>query len=297
MYARASLVIEQVIGSGGQARSRVSGLRSKAPLVLRPTIQKGWEPWTGAGARLARVSLASGAAGPLGGDRLVLDIDVGAGSTLILNEVSATLLLPGARGGRSRMEINIHVGDGATLVWLPEPVIAAHGCDHLHDIRVELDLEARLMMREELLLGRSGEVPGSISQHIRVRRGGKPLFNQQLDLGPASAGGDSPAVVGQHRALGSVLVVDPDWEDEPIAARPFAPDAAVLPLNGPAAMVSTVAADSLRLRRNLDQGMELLGPPWSPAARQQQADGEPGAPMPKGNGYEDTVRAPIPAVR
>lgn len=266
MRARAKLVTEQVIDRHGHGVSRVSVLRSQAPLVLRPTRPKGVEPGVGHAAGVARVALTSGAAGPLGGDELVLDVHVGAGSTLVLNEISATLLLPGARGGRSHMRITIRVDDDAMLVWLPEPVIAAHDCDHAHDIRVELAPSARLLMRDELLLGRHREMPGDLTQTLRISRAGRALFHQQLRLGPSARGWTSPAVVGANKCIGTVLVVDPAWSEQALEVKRLARDAALLPLQGPAVMISALSGDTLSLRRVLHQGIALLGPRWAPSA-------------------------------
>jgi urease accessory protein len=259
MTARASLATERVASGAGRAVTRLRILRSQAPLVLRPTLPKGPEPMVQPGAGVARVSLASGAAGPLGGDDLSLDIHVGQGSVLVLNEVSAMLLLPGARGGRSHMRISATVEDDATLVWLPEPVIAAHGCDHVHEITITLGVRARLFMRDELLLGRHRERPGNLTQRLCVRRGGRALFHQRLAVGSRARGWDSPAVLGAHKCIGSVLVVEPEWDEQVPGARVFGACAALLPLQGPAVLVSALANDTLALRRLLDQGAGLLG--------------------------------------
>lgn len=266
MRARAKLATESRVDRQGRRVSRVCVLRSQAPLVLRPTRPKGMEPAVEHAAGAARVALASGAAGPLGGDELALDIHVGAGSTLVLNEISATLLLPGARGGRSHMRITIQVDDDAMMVWMAEPVIAASNCNHVHDIRVELASSARFLMRDELLLGRHRESPGDFTQNLRISRAGRALFHQQLRLGPSVRGWASPAVAGAHKCIGTVLAVDPVWAGSAPAVNLLAPDAALLPLEGPAVMISALAGDTLSLRRVLHQGIVLLGSRWAPTA-------------------------------
>lgn len=189
MHARAAVSTVYSAAPGRPGRSRLTTLRSQTPLVLRPTAITTDVPWAGTRSDVARVSLAAGAAGPVGGDQLSLDISVGPGSTLVLSEISASLLLPGVHGERSSTRTRIQVAAGGTLVWLPQPVIAARGCHHLNDVRVELEEGARLLMREELLLGRHGETPGSLAQRVQVRLGGRPLYHQHLDLGPAAPGG------------------------------------------------------------------------------------------------------------
>lgn len=187
---------------------------------------------------------------------------MGSGTTLVLNEVSATLLLPGPRGGRSHMRIRVVVDEDATFVWLSEPVIAARGCNHVHDIDVELAPRARLFMRDELLLGRHRERPGNLIQSLRVRRGGLPLFQQQLRIGPGARGWASPAVLGNHDCVGSALVVDPAWTGRTLEAKPLGPNAAVLPLEAPAVVISALATGTCSLRSVLEHGIALLGEPW-----------------------------------
>lgn len=263
MRAEARLSTELTHQSGGPG-SRISTLRSEAPLMLRLTMAKDPEPWTNSAANIARASVASGAAGPIGGDEFALDVQVGAGSTLVLNEISPTLLLPGPEGAQSRMDTTIRVESGATFIWLPEPIIASAQCDHINTIHVELEPGARLLIREELLLGRCGEAPGRISQQVRVNLNGRPLYHQRLDLGEASTGWDSAAVTGGHSAVGAILAVDPLWDDSPPDNSPFAPEAALMALDGPAALISALAGDSLDLRRDLETGLDLLGSGWRP---------------------------------
>ncbi|TDL81174.1 urease accessory protein UreD [Palleronia sediminis] len=268
MVARAVLASE--LGPDGR-RSRVSRLRSDGPLVLRPSHPKGAEPLTHRRTDAARVSLAAGTAGPLGGDDYALSIHVGAGSTLVLQDVAAMLVLPGAGGGRSRMSLDIRVDDGATFVWWPEPIIAAHRCDHTHDIRIEIAPDARMILREEAILGRHGEVPGNFASRLRITRGGAALYDQRLRFGPSAAGADGAAVLGDAGAVGSIIAVDPAWERGAPPADPYDRGAALTPLAGPAIAIGAVAADSLALRRLLVRGLDILGGPW--IARHNGKDG------------------------
>lgn len=262
MTARAVVHTELRQDAAAWHSTRLAALRSQAPLKLFQTLPKEPEPWAGRAGRAARVAVAAGAAGPVGGDRLRLEAEVGPGSMLVLTEVSATLLLPGHDGARSCTEFRIRVGDGATLVWLPEPVVAAAGCAHTNDVRVELGRGSRLLMREETLLGRHGERPGRARQAVRVRQAGRAVYEQELELGTAT--GDAPAVAGAHRAVGTVLVVDPELGRTPRRSMVLGGDASLVPLADDAALVSVLCGDNLTLRRRLGAGLAALGPPWDP---------------------------------
>lgn len=245
------------------ARTQIARLRSDPPLVLRPSIETGRDPWPAwrlSESCPARVSLVAGAAGPLGGDELRLDINVGPGAALVLRAVAATLVLPGPHDRPSRTEIAARVARDGLLVLLPGTTIAARNCRHESITRVMLEPGARLLLREELVLGRHGEPPGVIRQRLRVCLGDQPMHDQAIAIGPGAAGWESAAVTGGRRALGSALIVDPAWDQARVARATTVidPGAALLPLAGPAALVTALAADALALRRHLDAGLAAL---------------------------------------
>lgn len=262
MQAHAALSVGLRPGAGGQLGSCVTALRSEAPMMLRPTIGTGREPLVEQLEDVVRVSVAASSAGPVGGDQLRLDVRVEAGSTLVLTQISATLLLPGRDGAQSSTEVHVRVEDGGTLVWLPEPVIAARGCHHLNTVRVALATTARLVMREELILGRHGEQPGLLEQRTRVERADRALYVQDLVVGNTTS--TSPVVAGSHRAMGSLLIIDPAWDPQAPASSALPGHAALMPLPGPGVLLTAVGVDNLEVRRQLSAGLHALGPPWSP---------------------------------
>lgn len=258
MRASAHLAVARAPASSATG-TRIIRLRSDPPLVLRPTNPGGTEPlrrWNLQGTSPARVSLVAGAAGPVGGDDLRLKIDVGNGAALVLRSVAATLVLPGPHAQSSRSEVTVHVAEHGTLVWLPGTVIAAQGCHHHAITHVMLEPGARLLIREELVLGRHGEQPGRIRQRLRVCLGDHPLYDQELSVGAEARGWDGPAVMGSRRALGSLLIVDPDWGKERVHLPPLTvADTALLQLSGPAILVTALANDGLALRQQINTGL------------------------------------------
>ena len=245
MKARAELVAEAA--PGGTVRLPV--LRSQAPLILRRTADA--------------VYLASGAAGPLGGDTLELRIEVRAGAALRLRTVAAAVALPGRYGQESRLTVTATVGAGARLEYLPEPTVAADGARHRTDVSVQLAADASLVVRDEVLLGRYGERGGACRTRLAVDREGRPLLRHELDISGTDPADLGPAVLAGHRAAGTLLTVDPDEADVPGEAdgvRAFSvqdgmePWVAVMPLAGPAVLVTALAHDTRTLRRRLESG-------------------------------------------
>jgi urease accessory protein len=236
--------------------TRLTTLAGQAPLLLRRTGPRG---------PTATVHLVGGAAGPIGGDRLGTLVEVGAGAGVRVESVAASVALPGPHGSESHTEIRARIQTGGSLVWSPRPLIAACGARHRTDSRIDLWAGARLVWREEIVLGRSGEAPGSIAARLRVRHAGHPLIDHDLALGPDHPGSLGPAVTGGHRAVGTILIVDPVWEgvgdrdrmptiaEDCVAWSGGSGSVAAMPLTGPAVLISAAAADGLVLSRLLDR--------------------------------------------
>ncbi|WP_377267254.1 urease accessory protein UreD [Peterkaempfera sp. SMS 1(5)a] len=226
-------------GRGGTALPLLVG---EGPLALRRTRGPG-------GPAVAEVAVVGAMAGPLGGDRLRITVDVAAGAALRVISAAATVSLPGRSGAPAHYGLELRVGPGALLEWRPEPLVAATRSHLLLSTRVELAAGARLLLREEQILGRAGEDPGRITSRTTVRYDGRTVLDQQTDLGPGAPGWDGPAVLAHHRACGQLLLVGPD---QALPAPPAEADAALLPLaRCPGVLLSAAAPDGLALRRLL----------------------------------------------
>lgn len=260
-------VVERGRGVGATARIRAVAdgrggtvlpvLAGGGPLALRRSRVAG----AGDGAGVMVVGAMSA---PLGGDRLRIEAEVGEGARLAVGSAAATVALPGLYGGQATYDVRLTVRAAGTLHWLPEPVIAAHRSDLRTTTRVDLAAGARLLLREEQILGRHAEPPGRLTARLTVDHDGRPLLDQELSFGPgAPAGWDGPAVLGRYRAVGQLLLVDPAFTAIPPTARPLTSDpahgqAALTPLAGPAALITAVAVDGLHLRRLLNRGLSAL---------------------------------------
>jgi urease accessory protein len=231
--------------SDGRGRTALPVLAGEGPLALRRTRA------TGPG---AQVTIVGAMSAPLGGDRLAIDATASPGAALHIGSAAATVSLPGRTGEQARYDVTLTVGEDAELHWLPEPVIAAAGSDLRMTTRVELAPGARLVLREEQILGRTGEQPGRLTTRLTVRLAGRLLLDQELSFGPGAPGWSGPAVLRTHRAAGQLLVVDPAFGEKPAQVRVHSDEegeAVLSPLPGPAALLTAVAPDGLRLRHLL----------------------------------------------
>jgi len=278
-------VAELVAEPGPDGTVRLPVQRSQAPLILRRTADA--------------VYLASGAAGPLGGDTLELRIEVRPGAQLRLRTVAATVALPGRYGQESLLTITATVGAGAHLEYRPEPLVAADGARHRTEVTVALAADASLVLRDEILLGRHGERGGACRTRLAVDRDGRPLLRHELDVSGADAASMGPAVLAGHRAAGMLLTVEPGgaggvseaggalgasgisgaggtWGAAGVGAFYSAekadgaqtdswraghqPWVAAMPLAGPGVLVTALAHDTRTLRRRLESGRGTPSP-------------------------------------
>jgi urease accessory protein len=202
---------------------------------------------------------------------LALRITVRAGATLRLRTAAASVALPGPDGGESLLAVTASVEQGGCLEYLPEPVVVADGARHATDLRVILADGARLLLREELILGRHGERGGRFRAALHVTYAGRPLLRQSLEVsgddGPceAAAATRGPAVLSGHRAAGTLLHVDPVITQVTAATYattaagvstdpPISSWAAVMPLaGGPATLTTALADDAVTLRQHLSR--------------------------------------------
>ena len=107
-----------VIGPGRRGRPRLLERTTRPPLGM-----------TLAGGDLYLMGTAGG---PHGGDDLSTEVVVTPGTELTVRSVAATVALPGD-GSRSQQRLCVDVGEGATVRWVPEPLVAAAGCHHRAD--------------------------------------------------------------------------------------------------------------------------------------------------------------------
>jgi urease accessory protein len=264
MQSHARLAAERTVAPDGSARSVISRQRSQQALVLRSVVDR-VPPWAAAQWGLNRtntaaVRLVAGAAGPVGGDRWRFDVEVGEGAALMLGAAAGTVALPGPHGTPSLSEVNVTVGAGGTLIWLPGIQIAAAGCRHQTVNRIELAADARLLVREEAVLGRHGELPGWFRQRLRVVRAGRALYDQEVSVGADGSGWNGPAVIGGRRAIGSLVVVDPDHglAQTDRAITPGAPDTATMQLAEDAALITSLDDDAANLGIKLSAAFTSL---------------------------------------
>ncbi|MFF2507700.1 urease accessory protein UreD [Streptomyces sp. NPDC058067] len=232
-------------------------LRSDGPFHLRRMHTRG---------KAAHVGIIGAMSAPLGGDRLTLDITAEDHAELDITTAAATVALRGPTTAPATYDVRLTAGEHAGLHWLPQPLISSCGSNLQQTYTVNLAATSRLLLREEQLLGRANEKPGHLVTRIRVHRAGRPLLDQHTAYGHPEPGWDGPAVLGRHRAVGQLLIVDPemDIQRDPVLLRDGTRDgcAVLAPLaGGPALLATALAPTSSLLRELLDEALaHAIGP-------------------------------------
>lgn len=236
------------------SRTIVPLMRNGGPFHLHQTPpHSGW----------ARVSVISSMCAPLGGDRLALDITAGEHARLEVSTAAATIALPGSTAAPATYDVRLTVADHAMLTWLPKPLISARDSTLHQTCAVDLAPTAAVLLREEQLLGRTAEPPGHLTTRLTVRRGGRPVIDQQTAYGGTAPAWDGPAVLGGHRATGQLLVVDPHLTaDGPailVGDSGEAGHAVLTPLARHPALLATATAPTLHaVSKLLDTALEHI---------------------------------------
>lgn len=218
----------------------------------------------GADAAGARVALVSTAATLLAGDDVRIEVDVGPGAWLELVDVAAVVAYH-ARGGSASWSVAARVGELGRLVWRGEPLVVSGGADVRRCSRLDVAAGGSALLRETLVLGRSGERGGSLWASSRVAYAGRPLLAEDLDLRSDASSPDgtqareSAGMFGPHRVLDSLVVVGealtaslPRGETDPATGTWFrlAGPGALLRWLGPDAHRSPLAATWADLARS-----------------------------------------------
>ena len=133
--------------------------------------------------------------GIAGGDRLSIDVDVGAGCELLLTTPGATRWYK-ANGRHAAQAITLRARAGAIVEWLPLETIVFDRADARSSLSVELEGDACAAGWEVVAYGRAamGErfATGCFRQAIDVRRDGRLLRAERGELAGADRLLDSP---------------------------------------------------------------------------------------------------------
>jgi urease accessory protein len=195
--------------------------------------------------------------GVAGGDRLRLDVTVEPGARLVVTTAAAEKVYRTLEAAAT-IDAKLSVGAAASLAWMPQEMILFDRARLKRAIDIDLAADARLLLAEAIVFGRSGMGEavhdGFLSDRWRLRRGGRLIHAEAMRLDGAVARKlAQPAVAKGGIALATVLIVPGD-EVTAATIRALSDqlrgEAGVSAWNG-FAMVRLCAADGGTLRHDL----------------------------------------------
>lgn len=151
----------------------------------------------------AHIALAAAGMILLGGDEVHVDVTVGAGCLLELEDVGGTIAYR-ADGRPSSWTMAVRIEEGGALLWRGLPFVVTDGAEVERRTTLELAAGAAAVIRETLVLGRHGEDGGRLRSSFTATDEEGPLLVEQLDLDGLVP---EPGVLGAHRVLDAVIAL------------------------------------------------------------------------------------------
>lgn len=209
----------------------------------------------------AEIAFLNTSGGLCGGDRLGYALDLAPGARATATTQTAERAYRADRP--AEVSVEMKVGAGGWLDWLPQETILFDGAQVVRRTEVALGAGAGCLLAESVILGRiaMGETVSALDfrDTRAVRQAGRLLWLEPLHLCPDAF--DGLATLRGARALASVALIRPGAGDL------LSPLRAVLTESGVAAaasalpdrlMLRMMAADGWPLRRQLARALAVL---------------------------------------
>lgn len=152
----------------------------------------------------------------LDADEVHLQVEIGAGCTLRLEDVGGMVAYPRKRpeqlGPPAQWHVDLRLEQDARLIWEGLPFVIAQDSDVLRRTRVDLAEGARALIRETLVWGRSGETGGRLRSITHAADPGGDLLLEDVE---ADAAQPAPGILGEHRVLDSLIALGFEPSTEP----------------------------------------------------------------------------------
>jgi urease accessory protein len=211
----------------------------------------------GAPAAELEAVIVNTAGGVAGGDRFALDVTVDAGAQLVVTTAAAEKIYRTLEPAAT-IDVKLAVGAGAALDWLPQETILFDRCRLRRTIEVDLADDARLLLSEAIVFGRSG-MGESIEDCVlfdrwRLRRNGRLIHAEGVRLDGAVAAKLARSAVAKGGVAVATVLMSPGSDTAVDAVRAFDEqfrgEVGISFWNG-LAVVRLCAADGAALRHDL----------------------------------------------
>ena len=145
------------------------------------------------------------------GDRCRIDIDCGPGTAVHVTTQAATNVYRAERNFATQL-VNLRVGPGAILEYLPEPVVPYRGSRFFQRTSVTVHPDSTAILGEVLLAGRVARGERHAydiywAETEALDANGRLLFADTLRIAPGEIGGPSLGMLGDHDVVGTLFVL------------------------------------------------------------------------------------------
>ncbi|MFC0280652.1 urease accessory protein UreD [Falsigemmobacter intermedius] len=203
--------------------------------------------------------------GLTGGDRQEIRLTLGAGTRVTATTQTAERVYK-SPGGQAEISLQMSVGEGARLDWLPQETILFERSAAHRRTQIDLAPDASCLSCETVILGRTamGEVLSDVSfrDERLFTRAGRPVHFEPMHLN-ADALRDTPAGLAGARVLSGTVLLGQGAEDAigPVRAALDEPgvQGAASGFDG-RLVVRLMARDNWPLRRQLIRLLTVLRP-------------------------------------
>lgn len=197
------------------------------------------------------------AGGVTGGDQFALRAVANSGTRLVLTTQAAERAYRAQPDEIGRIENRLVIKSNARVDWMPQETILFNQCSIQRSLKVDMEENARLLMVEPLVFGRTacGErlTQADFRDRIEIRKNGRAHFLDAVHLtGDIDSQLSKAAVVNGASAMAVLLYIAPDAEAYLGHVRSLLPDTAGASLiHDDTLVVRALAEDSFSLRRFL----------------------------------------------
>ena len=213
---------------------------------------------------LAHLHNVSG--GLLGGDQLTLAVRVDAGASAQITTTGATRIYRPRVSALPAVQTNgIHVGPGALLEYVPDPIIPFGGARFAQRTTIRLEENAGLFWWEILSPGREARGELFEYEHVEMRAdifsSGRLIFAENACLEPRGRELSSLARLGPHRYWATFFICRAGLDSRAWLAEEAHLREAATALHRPGEVLwgtSTLVADGLVVRGVARRGRDLI---------------------------------------
>lgn len=173
-------------------------------------------PRSGRRGRALEAVMINTGGGLAGGDAAQSCLHAGRDAQLVVTTQAAEKIYR-SDGATSHIAVELTAEAGASLHWLPQATIVFDGARVERSIVAEVAPDARLLLVEPVILGRTARGErlsyGRLHDRWRIRRGGRLVYADGLQLdGDIAATLDRRATAGGWAAFATLLLAAPDAE-------------------------------------------------------------------------------------